>query len=238
MRKAALFLLPVVLLGCYRSRDYQVDPGTVLQFGAHPASAPADGATLVTIKVTCPDVVGYPNAGTAAAFTTTLGKLLPASGPVPFDATGTATCQLQSPSQTGTAILQASVVVGGSTYAATQTLDYVPALPEAIVVAPSALNLVALTASTTTPPAPVTLALQTQRAMGTVTPGQLLTLTAVDSTGAPIGLIADPQVYTNATGGASTVFALGLTSYLGPITITATAAGTTVTGTVTLDVVN
>jgi len=231
MRPLYPCLLLLLAPGCYRQGDYAKAPEVVIQFAALPASVPADGATLTPLSATAPEAKSAGPGNASVQFAASQGRLIP-DGAVPLDANGTASLQLQSPALPGVALIQATVSAGGNAYTITTTLAFVPALPESLSLTPQTLSVQGKLADT------ATLNIQAHRAVGKVTEGQGLTLTAVDATGAALGLFTNAHVYCDANGAATTSYSPGDTAYRGLVTLRATADGSAISGTATLQVVD
>jgi adhesin/invasin len=194
-----------------------VDPGTIITLANSASSSPADGVTPVTVSATIADAV--PSGRRAVAFRTTLGVISPVA--IEADGSNVARATVTS-TATGTARITATV--DGST--AETTVQFVPALPDRVLVAPDAADL----QSGGTTVVRVTLA----RATGTVSPRLEVVYSATTNTGAAIGAFSR---ITPAESSVSTAtFNLGTTAYTGPVTITARVDGGAA-GSATLQVV-
>ena len=183
-----------------------VDPSQIITVTTERSSAPADGVTpLVISAVVAP---GLPGQRRTVTFSTTLGQLIPAA--VEADGSNVARTSLIS-AVVGTARITATV--DGTTAEATAKFN--PALPNKVHLSVDAAEL---TSGEST-----NLRVTLIRTNGTVSPHLSVTYSARTSTNASIGsfsavTLAESEI-------ATATFNLGTTSYLGPVTIKATAEG-------------
>jgi hypothetical protein len=183
-----------------------VDPAQIITVTTERSSAPADGVTSMVISaVVAP---GLPGQRRTVTFSTTLGQLIPAT--VEADGSNVARTSLIS-AVVGTARITATV--DGTT--AETTARFNPALPDRVHLSVDAAEL----SSGESTNLKVTLI----RTNGTVSPHLSVTYSARTSTNATIGSFSAVTLAENEI--ATATFNLGTTSYLGPLTIKATAEG-------------
>ena len=151
---------------------------------------------------------GLPAQRRTVTFTTTLGELIPAA--IEADGSNVARTSLVS-AITGTARITATV--DGTT--AETTVQFNPALPDRVHISVDAAEL----RSGESTSLRVTLI----RTNGTVSPHLSVTYSARTSTNGAIGSFSAVTLAENSI--ATATFNLGTTSYLGPLTIRATAEG-------------
>lgn len=207
-----------------------VKPEAIVQFVTAPLSAPADGATESLFTVFVPNAQNLEPAQRNVSFTTTSGKFLPDNAPtasVPINAAGQASVALRSADVATNGIVRATI--NGGT--AEVRIEFTAAPPELIELTPDKGVLEAKFADS------VIIHAKLRRRVGKVTAGTFVTFRATTNAGAAIGLFRDQRTATDGNGDASTTFTAGDTPYRGPVTITATADGTTVAGTTTVQVV-
>jgi adhesin/invasin len=194
-----------------------VDPANIITLTASSSSAPADGVTAVAVSATI--AASVPAGRRTVAFRTTLGLITP----IVIEADGSNVARASVTSTTaGTARIIATV--DGST--AETTVQFTPALPDRVFVAPDVSELKSGGSTNVR----VTLA----RATGNVSPRLEVTYSARTNTGAAIGSFSR---ITPAESSVSTAtFNAGTTAYVGPVTITATVEGGA-TGSATLQIV-
>ena len=183
-----------------------VDPAQIITVKTERSSAPADGVTPLAIAATVSP--GLPAQRRTVTFTTTLGELIPAA--VEADGSNVARTSLVS-TTTGTARITATV--DGTT--AETTARFNPALPDRVHISVDAAEL----RSGDSTNLRVTLV----RTNGTVSPHLSVTYEARTSTNGAIGSFSAVTLAENSI--ATATFNLGTTSYLGPLTIRATAEG-------------
>jgi hypothetical protein len=184
---------------------------------AAPVSAPADGQTAIT--VTARVAASLPAGRRSVAFRTTLGQLTPAI--VEADGSNLARAGLVS-TTTGQARITATV--DGAT--ADTTAQFTLALPDRVIVAPDTVDLRSGGSTTIR----VTLI----RATGSVSPRLEVSYSATTSTGAPLGSFSRITLAENSLSTAT--FNVGTTTYLGPVTVTASVEGRA-TGTAVVQIV-
>jgi hypothetical protein len=193
------------------------NPADVVTVSASPSSAPADG--IATITVTARVAATLPAGRRTVAFRTTLGTIAPAA--IEADGSNVARATVSS-AVIGTARITATV--DGAT--AETTAQFTSSLPERLFVAPDAA---ALSSGGST-----TIRVTLTRSVGTISPRLEVTFTAATNTGATLGTFSR---ITLAEGGVATAtYNVGMTGYLGPVTITAAAEGGA-TGSATIQIV-
>ena len=183
-----------------------VDPAQIITVTTERSSAPADGVTPLVVTATV--APGVPALRRTVTFSTTLGQLIPTS--VEADGSNVARTSLIS-TIAGTARITATV--DGTTAEATAKFN--PALPDRLHLSVDAAEL----KSGESTGLRVTLI----RTNGTVSPHLVVTYTARTNTNGAIGSFSAVTLAENSV--ATATFNLGSTSYLGPVTITATAEG-------------
>jgi hypothetical protein len=136
--------------------------------------------------------------------------------PVAIDADGSNTARATITSLT---IGQTRITATVDNVTAETSAQFTTAYPDRVFVAPDKSTLANNSASNSTTIVKVTLL----RNIGTVSSPLAVTYTAITNTGAPIGSFSGVSL---ATAGVSTAtFNLGTTTYVGPVTITATVEG-------------
>ena len=194
-----------------------VDPAQVITLTTAKASVPADGVTpLVVSAAVAP---GLPAGRRTVAFRSTLGQVIPSL--VEADGSNTARSNVIS-TTTGTAHIIATVDGATSETAA----QFTPALPDKVHVA---LDAAQLTAGALT-----TIRVTLLRSSGTVSPHLRMSYSAKTTAAASIGSFSAVTLAEN--GMATATYNVGTTSYLGTITIRASAEGGAA-ATATLEVV-
>jgi hypothetical protein len=204
------------------------DPNATLQFVAHPATAPADGASTSAFTVRLSSALP---AGTAVAFQSTAGLFAPENAAMvtrTVDASSTATVLLVSPAAISTALVTATA----NNVTQQVTIDFVRALPDQITVSTNGKFQVKASASDS-----LAVVATFLRDRGTVTTGTVATFKAVDPAGRSLGLFRDVTT-TDATGKATATFIAEGVAYRGPATIVVGAAGSGVTGTAPIEIVD
>jgi hypothetical protein len=183
-----------------------VDPANIITLSASSSSAPADGVTAVAVSANI--AASVPAGRRTVAFRTTLGLITPIA--IEADGSNVARATVTS-TVAGTARITATV--DGST--AETTVQFTSALPDRVFVAPDVSELKSAGSTNVR----VTLA----RATGSVSPRLEVTYSARTNTGAAIGSFSR---ITPAESSVSTAtFNVGTTTYVGPVTITATVEG-------------
>lgn len=198
-------------------------PDGIIQFVQAPTRAPADGATLTTYTVQVSP--STPQASRTVTFTTTNGAFAPSGATtiqVPVDAGNRASADLRSPNQIGTGRVQATIE--GVTQEV--SVSFERALPNAIVVAASPSSVPAAADST------VTITATLLRNIGSVSDGTLVTFRAVRDDGTPVGRFTN--ITRTASGTAMATFLPGAGA-AGLVTVIAGAEGTSVTGSVVVE---
>ena len=194
-----------------------VEPSHIITLSTDRSSVAADGVTPVTLRATVAS--GLPAARRRVTFYTTLGQAVPPAGDA--DSNNVVRASLIS-ATTGTA--RVSATVDGST--AETSVQFVPALPEKLHVSASH--------STLSPGSNAVVRATLLRTNGNVSPHIVITWSAVTAAGVAIGSFSGVTLAENAI--ATAIFNLGATTYVGPVTIKATAEGGA-TGTTSLNVV-
>ena len=194
-----------------------VDPAQIVTVTTERSSAPADGVTPLVISATV--APGLPSQRRTVTFSSTLGALIPVA--VEADGSNVARTSLVS-SITGTARITATV--DGTTVET--TVKFNPALPDKVHLSVDAGELRSGESTS--------LLATLIRTNGTVSPHLSVSYTARTSTNGAIGSFSAVTLAENAI--ATATFNLGTTTYLGLVTIKATAEGGE-TATATLRVV-
>jgi len=194
-----------------------VNPASIITVTTSSSSAPADGATPILVTATVAG--GLPNGRRTVTFRTSLGTV----SPLTADADGSNTARTTLVSTT-TGQARITATVDGSS--ADTTAQFTVAGADRVFVSPSAVELRTGTSTQVL----VTLT----RATGSVSSPLEVTYSAVTNTGASIGSFSSVTLARNGT--ATVTFNVGTTTYLGPVTITATVEGGA-TGTATLQIV-
>jgi hypothetical protein len=213
-----------------------VQPDDVIEFTGFPSHAlPADGASLTPFTVTISDSI--PSASRTVSFTTTVGTFAPGTDTtisVPADAGNTATVELRSPTQITSGRVRATV--NGVTREVPVSFDralpnFISLAADKFTVAASAADQVALTATLT-------------RNIGMVTPNSPVVFKAVGTAGTtdvalPSTFFQNVTVVTlvNGQSVATAVFRPGATDYRGAVTVTVEVPGSSVRGSVELEIV-
>jgi hypothetical protein len=183
-----------------------VDPAQIITLSTERSSLPADGVSPLVISAEI--ARGLPAGRRSVAFSTTIGQLSPAT--IEADSTNVARTYLVS-STIGTARITATV--DGTTAATTAELT--PALPDSLHISLDDAEL-ASGGSTTVR---VTLL----RENGTVSPHLRVSYTARTSAGASVGSFSAVSLAENAM--ATATFHVGTTTFLGSVTVRASAEG-------------
>lgn len=231
---AFALLILVSLAACDSVSDLvSEDPEDLVVLTVNPATIPADGASVSTLKARIPAGID-PNIR-FVTFTTSAGTFVDgsivSSDPIDIDADtrGVATVQLRSTVQPGTAIVRAK----SGSLADQETVNFGVALPEQVIVSTDLFMLQVSTADTTT----VTAMLH--RAVGVATSGTVVAFSAMDAGGGPIGGFSSVTP-SDSAGEATAVYSPGATAYRGDVTIRATvtdpASGATVEGQTTVQI--
>jgi adhesin/invasin len=169
-------------------------------------SASADGTS--TILVTATVAAGLPSGRRLVTFRTTLGTVTPVA--IEADGSNTARATI-----TSTTVGQARVTATVDGVTAETSAQFTAAYPDRVFVAPDA--------STLKTDGSTTIRVTLVRTVGSVSSPLAVTYSATTTTGASIGTFSRVAL---ATGGSSTAtFNLGVTGYLGPVTVTATVEG-------------
>lgn len=196
------------------------NPDDTIRFVAAPSRAPADSATLTTFTVAVSPALPP---GTMVTFGTTAGKFAPqdaTSAPVPVDAGLRASADLESPAEITSGRVTATV--NGVTRET--AIAFERALPDDITVSASPLTGPAGTAFTIT----ATLL----RDVGAVTEGTVVIFAAADETGAEV---LGFENVTRSSGNTAMATFTPATTTPGKITITVGVEGSSVTGSVTIE---
>ncbi|MDP9122771.1 MAG: hypothetical protein M3O15_15610, partial [Acidobacteriota bacterium] len=187
------------------------DQNGVIQSLSVPATAPADGATPSLVSAQVSADLGASNR--TVTFTTTAGSFTAGAqsltATVTAGADGKASTLLYSPTATGAAVVSASVFQNSKQ----AVITFLPALPDAILVAVSPAS-VPDTAKDT-----VTITAQLVRGTGAVTPNTVVSFAVQDAKGVPFGTFTSIQA-SNSTGLATAVFSPGGTGHTGRATVT------------------
>jgi hypothetical protein len=183
-----------------------VDPVQIITVTTERSSAPADGVTPLVISATV--APGLPAQRRTVTFSSTLGELIPAS--VEADGSNVARTSLVS-AITGTARITATV--DGTTVETTAKFN--PALPDKVHLSVEAAELKSGESTS--------LLVTLIRTNGAVSPHLSVTYSARTSTNGAIGSFSAVTLAENAI--ATATFNLGTTTYLGLVTIKATAEG-------------
>ena len=194
------------------SSDFAIDftavnPASIITVSADPSSGPADGATPITISAKVAS--SLPAGRRTVTFRTTVGLLLPVST---IDADGSNIARVSLVS-TSTGMARITATVDG--VSADTTAQLTPALPDRVIVAP---DVVQLKSGGNT-----TIRVTLLRSAGTVSPRLEVTYTATTNTGAGLGSFS--RVTLADTSVSTAVFNVDTTTYVGPVTITASVAG-------------
>lgn len=204
------------------------DPGSVVQFVAAPASAPADGATISSFTVQLSPALPL---GAQVQFQATAGLFQPenaASVTRTADGSYRVSADLASPTTIGSGRVTATA----NNISQQTTIDFQRALPNLITVATN--GTFELSPSTSSG---VTVKGTFLRNVGTVTLGTVATFRATTPDGAEIGFFRDVTTV-GGSGVATATFLAGQTDYRGPVTITVGAQGSSVTGTTGITIVD
>ena len=193
-----------------------VSVSDIITLASSEGSLPADGKSSARITATVAPGLPVDRRTVTFRMTGTGGQFLPDGGLTvtrDADASGQARVELQADSKTGFARVVAEV---DKTTSNDVTIQLVPALPDRIVVRSDAVRL--------NSGAETQITAELRRNIGTVTEGTVVDFTATTSTGTTIGAFRNVRT-SNAQGDATATFSLGTTSYVGPVTITASVAG-------------
>lgn len=203
------------------------DPNATLQFVAHPDSAPADGASTSAFSVRLSPALPV---GTMVEFTSTSGLFAPeglAKVTRTADASSSATVLLVSPATITTALVSAKA----NNVTQQVTIAFFRALPDLVTVSTNGKLQVKAAATDS-----LAVTATFLRDQGTVTAGTVATFKVVDPTGQSLGLFRDVTA-TSATGVATATYSAADVAYRGPATLVVGAAGTSVTGTAPIEIV-
>ena len=181
------------------------DPANVITLSASQSPAPADGVTAVIVSATV--AASLPAGRRSVLFRTTLGLL----SPVAIDADGSNIARTSLVSST-TGVARITATVDGVT--AETTAQFNPALPDRVIVAPSAVELKSGGSTTIR----VTLL----RATGSVSPRLEVSYSAATGSGS-FGSFGSVTLAESSI--STAMFNVGTTGYLGPVTITASVDG-------------
>lgn len=210
-----------------------VQPDDVVEFTGFPVQPlPADGATLTPFTVTISGSI--PSASRTVSFATTVGTFAPGAdttASVPADAGNTATVELRSPTQITSGRVRATV--NGVTREVPVSFEralptFISLSADKFTVQASATDQVSLTATLS-------------RDVGTVTPNTPVTFKAVGTATTPH--VTLPSTFfqnvsvVDAQGVATALFRPGTTDYRGPVTVTVEVPGSSVRGSVELEIV-
>jgi hypothetical protein len=191
-----------------------VSSDSIIRLATSDTSLPADGKS--TARLTATIAAGLPDSKRTVRFRTTAGKFLPEGSKDvtrPADGSQQAKVDLQVDAETGFARVSAEV---DSTASNDVGIQFVPALATRVILIATKTRLVSGDVSNLTA--------SLLRDVGTVSSKTVVTFSAVDASGAPIGVFEDVRP-TNDQQDATAKFNLGATTYKGTITITATAPG-------------
>jgi hypothetical protein len=195
----------------YRDGDYVTAAMRQFSLVLIPRSLPADGAS--TTMVEFHSSAGATDEGQSVTITASSGSWRGATGAsvsVPMDHSGVARAILQAGGVPATAYLTA--VMSGQVTVDSVTL--VRAHAESVDVAPSAYILKVASG------AELAIGIALRRRSGVVTAGELVTLSALDSTGTRVGAFS-PVAPSDATGSTSVRFVPGSTQYRGNVRVVA-----------------
>jgi hypothetical protein len=190
----------------------QADPVQIVTLSLSPSSTAADGAS--PINATAHVAPGLPAARRSVTFRTTVGKFLPGdsdSFTVDADGSNAASAVLVS---TVAGVARITATVDGTTASASGT--FTPALPNSLFVSVSASVLHSGDSAQIT----VTLL----RKVGTPTPRQQVTYSALTPGGVLIGAFSGITL-SDANAESEATFNVGTTAYTGPLTIRASVGG-------------
>jgi len=204
------------------------DAGSVIQFVAAPATAPADGASISTFTVQLSPSLPL---GAQVQFQATAGRFQP-EGAATVTRTADGSYRVSADLASPTTIVTGRVTATANNVSQQTTIDFVRALPDVITVATGGTFEVSPSTSTG-----VTVTGTFLRNVGTVSQGTVATFRATTSSGGPIGFFRDVTTV-SASGTATATFLAGQTDYRGPVTITVGAQGSSVTGTTGITIVD
>jgi hypothetical protein len=193
-----------------------VDPASIIKLSTTSSSGPADGVTAITVSATIAAAV--PAGRRTVAFRTTLGTITP----VAIEADGSNVVRA-SVTSTATGTARVTATVDGST--AETTVQFMPSLPDRVLVSP---DVSALQAGGST-----NVRVTLSRATGSVSPRLEVIYSARADTGAALGSFSRVTPAENSV--STALFNVGTTTYIGAVTITATVEGGT-TGSATLQI--
>ena len=183
-----------------------VNPAQIITVSATPSSVPADGVTSLIVSATV--AAGLPAGRRSVSFRATLGQLLP----VVIDADGS---NVARASLVGTTPGETRITATVDDTTAGTTASFSVALPDRLHIQLDAAEL----KSGERPAVRVTLL----RTTGSVSPHLRVSYSATSDTGAAVGSFSRVTLAENAV--ATATFHVGTTSFLGPVTIRATAEG-------------
>lgn len=196
----------------------------IIKLSASTTNSPADGATLVTLTAT----IASGLRSREVTFTVNDGKFDngTTSMPATADSSNHASVDLKPPAQP--TVVHARATVSG--FSADILITYTQALPESILVSPTAASV---SASATE-----TINVSLFKAIGTPSPGLIPTFVAKDPSGNTVGTFTSVAATTTTTSppGATTsaTYNPSGTAYRGTVTISVTVGGLTGTATVTI----
>jgi len=220
VRVIEALMVAAAVAGCYSPTDYDRRPsGVTLRVSRD--SAPADGASLVIVKLAAPLHI---QSGLTAVLSAASGTLIGASQgtlTLPLAGGDTVRARWQAPLSTGFGYLVAKV---GSILVLQDSVVFVAAGPDSVEVDPAA------PAVKGTADAEVTVNVHLRRTVGTPSLGTRVTVTA-DTAGVAFGRVLSTTP-SDAAGLVTARFAPGETTYRRTVTITATVTvgGSTHTG--------
>lgn len=200
----------------------ETDPREIITLSLGPSSVAADGAT--PINATARVAASLPSGRRSVTFRTTIGRFVPGNTDtftIDADGSNLARAVLVS-AETGVARVTATV--DGTT--ASATAEFRVALPDKIFVSVAASELASGESTQVT----VTLL----RAVGSPSPRQVVTYSALTPAGALIGAFSGATLSSD-TGESRATFGVGTTTYVGPLTIRASVGG--VSGTALMQIV-
>lgn len=229
MRAAAGIVVAAAIAGCYSPTEYDTRPsGVALRLSAN--SVPADGASLIVIKIYAPP---RSQSGLSATLAVSAGALVGAAQgtlSLPVEGGDTVRANWQAPLAVGTGVVAVKM---GSLFQLADSVVFVAAGPDTVEVEPGSPAVSAKVDSA------VLISVHLRRTIGIPSLGTRVTLTPSDSAGATVGrfLSSTPS---DANGLVTARYAPGTTTYRGPVTITATVTvrDTVHTGQTTVTITN
>ena len=210
-----------------------------IQVSPSQTTAPADGASIT--QITAQIAAGLPASRRRVTFTTTMGTFAAAPGgtaptdqgrkiEASADASNRVTVFLKSPVESaGDAFVSASVDTGPAV-SATTSVHFDRARPDRMTITSAESSLTASFTSKSR----ITVTLV--RDVGIPTQGTVVEFSAADSTGVDISFFSSVST-SNETGEVVATFSPGAAAMTGPAKIRATVVGTSVTATVTIQII-